>query len=125
MAITSAWTAENTASYAPTGATIPTVTNPVSSYNTIRGLTYDALGTLDNATQTAAFTAIGDALKTYFDASVDTLILGLDAAATINVRLVIEDIDRMDTGYSEIKTNQYTVSVNVFRVTYRVEWAVA
>lgn len=126
MAITSAWTHEIPASQLPTGATTPTVADPAAPFNVSEDLTYDAAGTLDNATPATAFAAIGDAVKTYFDASVDTAVLGLDAAATINVRLVITHIIRLHSTFSYGDyQEQYQVGNDVFRVTYRAEWAVA
>jgi len=126
MAIVSAWTHELPAAQIPTGASTPTVTLPATAYAT-KNLTLDLTpdSTYDNATPATAFAAIGDAVKTYFDASVDTAALGLDAAAAIHVRLVITNIlRRFDTFEYGDYAQQYKVEVGIFRVTYRVEWAV-
>ncbi len=125
MAITSAWTHELPAAQIPTGATTPAVANPAAPFLTY-DFVYDAAGTLDNATPATAFSAIGDAVKTYFDASIDTAVLGLDAAATINVRLVITHIIRRHSTFEYGDyANQYIVGGDVFRCQVRAEYAVA
>lgn len=123
MAIVSAWTATTTCQQ-PTGATLPTVAALANTVN--RGnFAIEVAGSLDNATKTTAFTAIGDAVKTAWDANYDTAKLGLDAAADIHVRIVITSIVR---GYSEFETgdavNQFGVGTDVFKCNGYHEWSV-
>lgn len=126
MAIVSAWTSNMPTNQRPTGAVIPAVTLPAVATNrddfTI-DLTPDA--TYDNAVEATAFAAIGAAVKTEWDTNHDTAIHGLDAAANIHARIVIEKIERrFDTfEYGDYK-NQYKVAVGIFRCTGYVEWAV-
>lgn len=125
MAIVSAWTYVGNTDDIPSGSTIPTVAAPTGTPVIRADFEFEVAGSLDNATKTTAFTAIGDAVKTAWDSTYDTAKLGLDAAANIHVRLNITSITR---GYSEFETtdkpNSFGVGTDVFKVVGYSEHAV-
>lgn len=125
MAIVSAWTADLPANQIPTGVTVPSVDAPEGDPIYRADFDIEVAGSLDNANLVTAFGAVGDAVKTAWDANYDTAKLGLDAAANITVRIVITSILR---GMSEFehgdRINQFGVGTDVFKCNGYAEWAV-
>lgn len=120
--ISTAWTCTIPKNNLPVGVTIPTVTTLVNP--TTRDFLIDLDGTTyDNATETTAFTAIGNATKTAIDSNwiVDTF--GLDESLDIVGRIIITGVSRrFDNFEPNNLRDQYTAATNVFRVTGRFEW---
>ncbi len=123
--ISNAWTAINTATYAPTGATIPTVT---ALDNSTPGRLYFTVEldrtTYDNDTQTTAWTAIGNATKTAVDSNWIQDVWALNPASDIDVRTYITGIR---PGYDDFEatdlTNQYQACEDIFIVSGYCTWS--
>lgn len=126
MAITTAWTSTLPASKIPPGATVPAVAElegTVNKEDFVIDLT--PASTYDNATETTAWTAIGDAVKVAIDANYLSDIWGIDAALTVSGRIVITKVERRwDNFEAGDMPNQYTAATDIFRVTGYFEWAV-
>lgn len=123
--ISTSWTALNTSSYAPTGATIPTVT-ALDSPTPARLFFEVELDktTYDNATQTTAWTAIGAGTKTAVDSNYVQDIWGLNPASDIDGIVYITGIrvGEADFELADLK-NQYKACEDVYIVTGYFEWA--
>lgn len=125
MAIVSAWTTKMAAEKLPSAFTPPTVATPTGSTILRADFVIDVADSLDNATTATAMTAIGDAVKTAWDANYDTAILGLDASAAIHVRLNITSVLRRWTEFEYgDPVNQLKAGTPIFRCTGYAEYAV-
>lgn len=120
--VTTEWTSEIAAAKLPSGATVPTVatlSNPQRANFTI-----DLDGTtIDNATETTAWTLLGNTVQDTIDAAWIIPVYGIDTSLTITGRIVITDVlRRFDNFEPGDLRNQYTAATNIFRVTGRFEW---
>lgn len=122
--IVTAWTTTLTAAQLPSGASIPTVAALAGSPKNRQDFSITVPGSLDNATKSTAFTAVGAATKDTIDASWLVPVYGIDTSLDIHGRVVITSIIR---GFSQFeygdKINQFGVGTDVFRVTGYFEWA--
>lgn len=120
--ITTAWTCSMNTNKIPAGATVPTVAeldNPNSGSFVID---LDAV-THDNATETTAFTSIGNAVKVEIDSNWVVDVFGLDASLDITGRIVITNIQRrFDNFEPDAIRDQYTAATDIFRVTGTFQW---
>lgn len=121
MAITSVATLDLTqipASQVPSGYTPPTATTlsaPTRSAKTT--MTLAASGFEDASSAVTGITAGVAAVKTEFDTNIDTTVLKLDAAATINVNLYITNLKRVNT-----RPTEYRTGTENMEITYYIEW---
>lgn len=131
MAITSAWTTTLPTSKLPSGATVPVVAELEDPFKENFELTITPASSVDNATEATGFAALGAAVKTDLDTTFIPETLGLDAAETITVRIVITKVRR---GWDNIPyvasgefddAQQYAAATDIFRVWGYVEWTVA
>lgn len=125
MAITTAWTSTLPTSKIPTGATVPAVAELEGTVNKEDfSIDLDA-ATYDNATETTAWTAIGNAVKTEIDSNWVSDVFGIDSALTVSGRIVITGVERrFDNFEPGDLPMQYTAATDIFRVTGYFEWVI-
>ncbi len=122
--ISTAWTSTISSRKLPTGATVPTVAAIDDSNRETFALNLDGT-TIDNATETTAWTALGAATKVAIDSNWIEEVWGLNPALDITGRIVITDVlRRFDNFEPKDWPNQYTAATNVFRVTGYFEWII-
>lgn len=121
--IVSAWTSTIKERSLPVGATVPTVTELSNPTKRTVVVTLTPAATYDNATETTAWTAIGNATKVELDSNYVVDVFRIDTTLDTHVRYVITDVDRgWDNFTTGNKRDQYTAATDVFFVTVRCEW---
>lgn len=123
--ISTSWTTEIATTRLPSGATIPAVAALTSPSRVPFTVDLTPASTYDNATETTAFTAIGDATKVAIDSNFVVEVWGLNPAADITGRILITDITRRWDNFTPGDLpNQYTAATDIFRVTGWFEWVI-
>ena len=114
--ISNDWTSTIKSRNLPPGATVPSVASLSSPHKLKFAISLDGT-TIDNATETAAWTALGAATKTAIDSNWVEEIYGLDPSLDIVARTVITRVTRRFDNFTPGDlAQQYTAATNIFYV---------